>query len=173
MIVARALAKIGDASSAEAVIRMPDIVKPAGNFLTSIFDSTMSSATPSIERAICACGVVSIFSDMLDIFVATDLGLDDMNEISQKWENERAGLLRSYFQYDVQTILMEADRFRESLSVARLRSTAASDLHQDLKAFCVALVVQFPHRNCGASEFKNSLFALNQMISKIAADAFL
>ena len=172
MIVARALAEIGDASSAEAVIRLPDIVDSSEKFLSSIFRSIMSSTMTSIERAILACGIVSIFSDMLDIFVATDLGLDDMNEISRKWKNKRVALLRNYFPCEEQAILEEADRFRESLSVARLRSTGASDLYQDLKAFCVALIVQFPRRNRGASEFEDSLFALNQLISKLAAVAF-
>lgn len=141
--------------------------RSAAIVLSSIYRSTNSPGPNSRLRGIVSIGIVSLFSIMIDRFIETELGLEHCDDVRATWQKERTALVGDSSGKEAKHILNEADRFCNSLMDARAKSEGAANLYRELKALCLALVVQFPRKDHEDSKYGDTLFTLNQLVARL------
>ena len=112
-------------------------------------------------------GVFTVFSAMLEAFIAHETDLPVRGEFYHVWSKHRELLAREKSAHRVSAICKDADAFCEGLHRMSKSSPNARRLFEDLKGLCFALTSLFRNTGSQSEDFKATAQALRKVIYEL------
>lgn len=149
---------------ADAPVR---IANAASNLLSQLFQHMEVSNRSSPETLTASFGVLTVFSVMLEGFVAHETGIETRGEVYKAWVVKRELIVGAEMRDGHHRICDEADAFCEGLYRMSTRSPNAERLYADLKAICITLTCLYRRSGQQSGDFASTIRALGNIVSEL------
>ena len=141
-----------------------DLATAANIILTDLFIEFAGTPGTNVKRQIATMTILSLFAQLIDGYLNTDLGRSGRSINKRKWRATSSKLLSALSPEDRRSVKYGAKSLENDFRSSLQANQGAQAISSELGGLCLAVCVQYPKRHQPSSDYVQTKDAVLEMI---------